>query len=169
MMRTLCGIGITLAHAESGHRRFENHACPEPTDSSGDVFFPGIEKVEGMRKTRLKQTTIGITITLVSAAVLLALLRTFVINPADSFAGESSQLFVSKGCAQCHYVDSRSTKVGPGLEGLFNRDELPVSGREVTEENVREQLASPYKNMPSFANRLTQEQKDQLLDYLKML
>lgn len=122
-----------------------------------------------MRKTRLKQTTITVTITLVSAAVLFALLRTFVIHPADSFAEEGSQLFVSKGCAQCHYVDSRNTKVGPGLEGLFNRDNLPVSGREVTEENVREQLESPYKNMPSFADRLSEEQEDQLIDYLKTL
>jgi len=122
-----------------------------------------------MRKTRPKQTTITVTIILACAAVLLALLRTFVIYPADSFAEEGSQLFVSKGCAQCHYVDSSNTKVGPGLEGLFNRDELPVSGKKVTEENVREQLESPYKNMPSFADRLTKAEKDQLIDYLKTL
>lgn len=122
-----------------------------------------------MRKTKLKHTTITVTITLVSLAVLLAVLRAVVIHSADSFAEKGSQLFVSAGCAQCHFVDSRKTKVGPGLKGLFKGDKLPVSGRKVTEENVKKQLTTPYKDMPSFADRLTEEQGDQLISYLKTL
>ncbi len=122
-----------------------------------------------MRKTRLKHASTMVAITLVSVAVLLALLRTFMIYPAHSLVDKGSELFVSKGCSQCHFVDSRKTGIGPGLKGLFNRDKLPVSGREVTDENVREQLKAPYKDMPSFADRLTEQQMDQLISYLKTL
>jgi len=44
-----------------------------------------------------------------------------------------------------------------------------VSGREVTGENIREQLESPFRDMPSFADRLTEEEVDALIDYLKSL
>lgn len=68
--------------------------------------------------------------------------------PAEPKAHEGHELFQSKGCVQCHYTDSRKTKVGPGLKGLSPRDRLPVSGREVTKENVRRQLKTPYGDMP---------------------
>jgi cytochrome c2 len=122
-----------------------------------------------MRKTKLMHTSIIVAVVLVSAAVALALLRALVIHPADSFAGEGSGLFKSKGCAQCHYTDSSQAKMGPGLKGLFKQEKLPVSGRKVTEANVRRQLTTPYKNMPSFADRLTVEEKDQLIAFLKTL
>jgi cytochrome c2 len=122
-----------------------------------------------MRKTKLRHATFAIVITLVSVAVLFALLRAFVIHPADSLAEKGSPLFVSEGCSQCHFVDSRKTKIGPGLQGLFERDELTVSGRKTTEENVRKQLETPYEDMPSFADRLTEEQRDQLISYMKTL
>lgn len=122
-----------------------------------------------MRKTKLKHTTITVTITLLSVAVIFALIRAFLIHPADSFAEEGSVLFVSKGCSQCHFVDSMETKVGPGLEGLFKQEKLPMSGWKVTEENVRMQLETPFKDMPSFADRLTREQMTQLIEYLKAL
>ncbi|MFW6115218.1 MAG: c-type cytochrome [Thermodesulfobacteriota bacterium] len=76
---------------------------------------------------------------------------------------------MSKGCSNCHHADSGETKIGPGLKGLFKRDKLPVSERKATEENVRKQLEVPYRNMPSFAGRLTEEQVDQLIDYLRTL
>jgi cytochrome c len=92
-----------------------------------------------------------------------------VVHPACCFAEEGSKLFADKGCAACHFTDSRETKVGPGLKGLFKRDKLPKSGRKVTEENIRKQLKTPYKSMPSFAGRLTKKQTDQLIAYLKTL
>jgi mono/diheme cytochrome c family protein len=92
-----------------------------------------------------------------------------VIQPAASLAEEGAQLFESKGCTQCHYTKSAETRIGPGLQGLFGRDKLPVSGRRVTEKNVRRQLQTPYENMPSFADRLTKEQRDRLIEYLKTL
>jgi len=122
-----------------------------------------------MRKTRLNQASIGVWVILVCVAVLFALVRTFAMHPDHPSAREGSKLFVSKGCAHCHFTDSGKTQIGPGLKELFKKDVLPVSGREATEENVRKQLKTPYKNMPSFADRLTEEQTDQLIAYLETL
>ena len=119
-----------------------------------------------MRKTSLRQVSITVAAVLVGAALLLALGRTFVFH---SKAYEGEELFVSKGCSNCHFPDNTRTKVGPGLAGLFEREKLPASGREVTEENVRRQLKEPYESMPSFADRLTEKQRDQLIVYLRTL
>jgi cytochrome c2 len=91
------------------------------------------------------------------------------IYPSGSPAHKGAELFESKGCVQCHFTGSTQTKSGPGLKGLFERQKLPVSGRGLTEANVRKQLKTPYNNMPSFADRLTHEERDRLIAYLKTL
>jgi len=122
-----------------------------------------------MRKTALYQVSTLVTVALISGALLLALVRTFLIAPSEVRADMGSELFKNKGCAHCHFTDSKDTKVGPGLAGLFEQDKLPVSGQEVTEANVKSQLVEPYKNMPSFEDRLTDQQMDEIISYLKSL
>lgn len=120
-----------------------------------------------MRITKLKRASAGVSLTVVAVAVLLALLRP--LWPGASQSPEGAALFAEKGCAQCHYADSKETKIGPGLEGLFNREALPVSRRAVSEENIRKQILTPYDAMPSYSDRLTEEQIDRLIEYLKSL
>lgn len=120
-----------------------------------------------MRKTKLKYTTAAVVVTLVSAALILSALRVAATQGAGR--EQEATLFSEKGCAQCHYTDSRETKMGPGLKGLFDRESLPVSGEPVTEASIRDQLLTPYRNMPSFADRLSEEEIDHLIDYLKSL
>ncbi|MBI4772686.1 MAG: cytochrome c [Deltaproteobacteria bacterium] len=122
-----------------------------------------------MRKTHLNQASVAVWVTLVCVAVLFALVRSFAMHPDDPAAKQGSQLFASEGCAHCHVTDSEEAKIGPGLKGLFKRDTLPASGREATEENVTKQLKTPYKNMPSYADRLNDEERDQLIAYLGTL
>jgi mono/diheme cytochrome c family protein/uncharacterized membrane protein len=69
-------------------------------------------------------------------------------------------------CSDCHTVDSLKTIVGPGLKGLLKRPSLPVSGRPATPENVYRQLREPYKNMPSFAQKLTDDDVFNLIAFL---
>src|SRR6056297_2952657 len=78
-------------------------------------------------------------------------------------------LFKDQGCANCHFIDSRKSKLGPGLQGLFDREALPESGRPVTEANVRKQLIDPYAQMPSFGNKLTEDEINAIVTYLKTL
>jgi len=122
-----------------------------------------------MRKTQLKQTAAGVVGFTVAIAVLMSIFRAFVGGADEANAQKGSTLFKEKGCVQCHYTDRTETKIGPGLKGLFDRAKLPVSGRSVSGENVRKQLKTPFKDMPSFEDRLTQAQMGYLIDYLKSL
>ena len=106
-----------------------------------------------MRIRKLKMATAFITIVVISVAAGVGLLRVFASpdeSPTTKLSAEGAVLF-EKNCAQCHYSDKVETKMGPGLKGLFKRDKLPVSGRDATDDNVRRQLKTPFKNMPSFA------------------
>src|SRR5579872_6826398 len=77
-------------------------------------------------------------------------------------------------CGLCHNADKTDTKIGPGLMGLFKNQQLPSSHKPVTEANVREQMdtgspdAKPIP-MPSFKDKLTPAQKDDVIAYLKTL
>ncbi len=126
-----------------------------------------------MRKVYLQQISVSVVGIIAFAAIALALIKVFVISAPPVTAGEDVQsgagLFTSKGCIYCHHTDSEDSKAGPGLKSLFDLDQLPVSGRAVTEENVRRQIMAPYRNMPSYENRLTDDQLDELVDYLKTL
>ena len=82
-------------------------------------------------------------------------------------ADKGSDLF-ARNCASCHYSDREDKKLGPGLKGLFQKDRLPLSGRTATEENVRRQMISPFRSMPSFGSLTPQEVAD-LVAYLKTL
>ncbi|MDZ7700464.1 MAG: c-type cytochrome [Deltaproteobacteria bacterium] len=139
-----------------------------------------------MRNTTLRRTSILVVGVLVCMAVGLGIVRHTVSSDTEGrdkghhdhgdhdtqlpqAASRGASLFENKGCTQCHHTGSTQKKIGPGLKDLFERKSLPVSGRPVNEENVREQLKNPYKNMPSFADRLTDKERDQIIDYLKTL
>ncbi|MFO7986650.1 MAG: cytochrome c [Desulfatiglandaceae bacterium] len=134
-----------------------------------------------MRKTTLHRTTGTVVAGLVIIVITLGVIRNTVVSHDgsegaththshqldDSQAVLGKDLFQNQGCTQCHATGSTTTKIGPGLKGLFDRKSLPVSGRAVTEENVIKQLKSPYKGMPSFKDRLTAAQRDQIIAFLK--
>jgi cytochrome c2 len=130
-----------------------------------------------MRKTTLHRTTLAVAAIFLVAAVVFGIVRN---NTAPQEAHEhdhgradqaemGAALFQEKGCAQCHFTDSENTKIGPGLKGLFDRTKLPVSSQPVTEENVRDQLMDPYEDMPSFADRLSEKEIEQIISYLNTL
>ena len=120
-----------------------------------------------MRKVQLNIVTSGMVVFVLAAIIGLAVVRATVMAP--SRPQEGARLFQEKGCSQCHFTANRKTKVGPGLKGLFYRPDLPVSGRPVTGENVREQLIDPYRNMPAYNDRLAEAQRRAIVDYLKTL
>ena len=72
----------------------------------------------------------------------------------------------SQNCADCHYTDKVEAKIGPGLKGLFQRKTLPVSKQDVTEENIRKQLKTPFNVMPAFLD-LEEKEVRALLAFLK--
>jgi len=125
-----------------------------------------------MRSTYLNPTVIGVVAAVVAVSIVFGALRNFTVTePADlpAEAAQGAQLFNDRGCSQCHFTDSDQTRMGPGLLGLFNRQNLPASDRPVSEENIRRQLMDPFRSMPSYADILTREEQDQIISFLKTL
>lgn len=85
----------------------------------------------------------------------------------EGLASEGAVVFNQK-CSVCHHSDKTDYKIGPGLQGLFQREKLPVSARPVTEANIRSQLQTPFRNMPAFPE-LPEEKLEAVIAYLKTL
>jgi len=75
-----------------------------------------------------------------------------------------------QNCGVCHNADSTERKMGPGLKGLFKKAAL-ANKKKVTDANVLEFInqGSAEKGMPGFADQLTDQEKTDLLAYLKTL
>ena len=94
-------------------------------------------------------------------------------HAAQGSAAEGKKVFQSY-CAMCHLPDDTKAKFGPGLKGVFKNKELPASHKPVTDANVREQIekGSPEAKpmpMPAFSEKLSSEEIQNLLAYLKTL
>lgn len=93
---------------------------------------------------------------------------------AGKGSASAGQAIFKKNCEMCHFADKSDKKLGPGLKELFKSKELPESHKPATEANVREQIekgspdAKPMP-MPAFAEKLTEEEMQNLLAYLKTL
>ena len=75
---------------------------------------------------------------------------------------------VFEQCAVCHNADSEEKKMGPGLKGLFKRDKL-TNGKKPTEANVRAKIDEGGNGMPAYKDMLSDDEKDDLVAYLKTL
>src|SRR5579884_4110379 len=75
---------------------------------------------------------------------------------------------VFEQCAVCHNADSTEKKMGPGLKGLFHHDKM-VNGKKPTEANVRAKIDEGGNGMPAYKEILSDEDKDNLIAYLKTL
>ncbi len=84
---------------------------------------------------------------------------------ADANAGK--EVF-TRNCAMCHNATSNAKKVGPGLKGVFHTAKMS-NGKAPTDENVRAIIEDGAKGMPPYKSKLSKEQVDNLIAYLKTL
>src|ERR1044071_9781926 len=75
---------------------------------------------------------------------------------------------VFEQCGVCHNADSEEKKMGPGLKGLFKHDKM-VTGKKPPEANVRARIDEGGNGMPAYKDMLSDQEKDDLLAYLKTL
>jgi len=75
---------------------------------------------------------------------------------------------VFQPCAVCHNADSNEKKMGPGLKGLFSKEKMN-NGKKPTEANVRAQIDDGGNGMPPYKDMLGDDEKDDLIAYLKTL
>jgi cytochrome c2 len=71
-------------------------------------------------------------------------------------------------CGVCHNADSTEKKMGPGLKGLFKKDKMS-NDKKPTEANVRAQIDAGGNGMPPYKEMLSDQEKDDLIAYLKTL
>jgi mono/diheme cytochrome c family protein len=91
------------------------------------------------------------------------------LSSADNKKATDGQAVYKKNCNLCHFPDKADKKLGPGLKDLFRNKELPQSHKPVTEVAVREQVEKGSKAMPGFGKKLSAEEIDNLMAYLKTL
>ena len=72
-------------------------------------------------------------------------------------------------CSVCHNSDSTERKMGPGLKGLFKKAKLDSSGKPVTDANVLEKINDGGNGMPAYKDQLTDDDRANLLAFLKTL
>jgi len=75
---------------------------------------------------------------------------------------------VFQQCGVCHNADSEEKKMGPGLKGLFKKDKL-TNGKKPTEPNIRAKVDEGGNGMPAYKDMLSDQEKDDLVAYLKTL
>ncbi|MBI4876601.1 MAG: cytochrome c [Acidobacteria bacterium] len=71
-------------------------------------------------------------------------------------------------CAVCHNATTDEKKVGPSLKGLFKRAKL-ASGKKVADATVLSRVNEGGNGMPPYKDMLSDEEKTNLLAYLKTL
>jgi cytochrome c2 len=101
-----------------------------------------------------------------TAAIYLSLsaVSAFAAGKGDPDKGKE----VFQQCSVCHNADSDEKKMGPGLKGLFSKDAM-MNGKKPTEANVREKIDEGGNGMPAYKEMLSDEEKDNLIAYLKTL
>jgi cytochrome c2 len=75
---------------------------------------------------------------------------------------------VFEQCAVCHNADSDEKKMGPGLKGLFKKDKM-TNGKKPSDATVRARIDDGGQGMPAYKDMLSDEEKDDLIAYLKTL
>src|ERR1700747_1195278 len=106
-------------------------------------------------------------LTLVTGCVALALTPAPAVADKKGDPEKGKELF--EQCSVCHNADSTEKKMGPGLKGLFKKGKLDSNGKTANDANVLEKINEGANGMPSYKDMLTDEEKANLLAYLKTL
>jgi mono/diheme cytochrome c family protein len=115
-----------------------------------------------MNKSRL--SVICLTLALVFAVPAAAQKKGDKAASGDSEKGKA----VFEQCSVCHNADSEEKKMGPGLKGLFKWEKM-TNGKKPTEANVQAKIDEGGNGMPAYKEMLTDEEKKDLMSYLKSL
>ncbi len=104
------------------------------------------------------------TLMTLACVVCLGLAAAQVSSAADAEAGK--ELFAQ--CGVCHQVDTPEKKIGPSLMGLYKKEKM-ANGKKPTDENVLAIINDGGGGMPAYKDILTEEEKADMLAYLKTL
>lgn len=72
-------------------------------------------------------------------------------------------------CDRCHEPYSTKGKKGPGLQGVFKHQYLPLSGLPANDERVTDIIRLGRHEMPGYSQTLSPQEIDDLLAYMHTL
>src|ERR1700682_1155687 len=101
-----------------------------------------------------------------AVCLTLAVGPTALLSAGKGDAAKGKEVF--EQCGVCHNADSEEKKMGPGLKGLFKKAKLN-NGKKPTEEVVRAIINAGGNGMPSYETILSDEEKNNVIAYLKTL
>lgn len=81
-------------------------------------------------------------------------------------AGKGKEVF--EQCAACHSADTDEKKTGPSLKGLYKRGKMH-NGKAVTDASVTAVINAGGNGMPPYVDLLSDEEKADVLAYIKTL
>lgn len=81
---------------------------------------------------------------------------------------KGNELF-DEQCAQCHHAYTEEKKKGPSLKWLFIKDKLDSTGKPVSDASVTEKIEKGGNGMPPFKGTFSDQDKADLLAFLKTL
>src|ERR1051326_8254762 len=90
------------------------------------------------------------------------------IMPAADKGNAAKGKEVFEQCGVCHNADSDEKKMGPGLKGLFKKDKM-TNGKKPNDATVRAKVDEGGNGMPAYKDMLSDQEKDDLIAYLKTL
>jgi mono/diheme cytochrome c family protein len=88
---------------------------------------------------------------------------------ANAAAIERGKEVFDKKCSICHYADSDSKKIGPGLKGIGKRGTFTVNNNKVTDESLKTWIENGDTMMPPFKDVLEPAQIKDVVAYVKSL
>ena len=71
-------------------------------------------------------------------------------------------------CSVCHNTETDEKKIGPSLKGLFKHEKLK-NGKAVNVDNVKAMINAGGNGMPSYADLLSDQEKADVIAYLKTI
>ena len=101
-----------------------------------------------------------------SLGILGVALTAGLASGKDGDAAKGKEVF--EQCSVCHNSDTDDKKVGPSLKGLYKHEKLQ-NGKPVNDANVRAVINAGGKGMPSYQDMLSDEEKDNVIAFLKTL
>jgi mono/diheme cytochrome c family protein len=103
---------------------------------------------------------------MIAIAAVLTMSGKVMLSQGKGDAAKGKAVF--EQCAVCHNADSDEKKMGPGLKGLFKKDKL-ANGKKPTDATVLAKINEGGNGMPPYKESLSDEEKADVLAYLKTL
>ena len=109
---------------------------------------------------------IGVAVIVVFGILIICMIGGFYPGARLDGAQESGKAYYGQHCSSCHEENRLELKKAPpNLHGLFNHGKLP-SGAPATDTEVRNVIFKGRNTMPSFDQRLSEEEVRDIITYL---